>query len=254
MNNMTPAYKATKWITQLAGEPVYLSEKIHGTSASILSVASSPDLALSSGGEPTARFRAIFKNLPVMRQAFHGLHESLGASKIKLFGEAYGGKQQKMGHVYGQELKFIGFEVKIWEDDEKQGRFLDVPDAEAIFELLGLEFVPYVLLPCSPEEINRQAHLPSVQAARNNPNLGPQHREGVVVRPQTERFDPELGKRVIFKHVGCKHQELKVQPPLMARLEKCAAIEQVVAQWVTPKRLEHVLGKWLAPIKAKNQS
>ena len=46
--------------------------------------------------------------------------KEIGIDKIIVYGEAYGGKQQGMRATYGDKLKFIVFDVKIYD------RFLSV--------------------------------------------------------------------------------------------------------------------------------
>lgn len=80
---------------------------------------------------------------------------------IIIYGEAYGGKLQGMSHIYGKELRFIVFDVKIGYN------WLSVPDAEAIASNLGLEFVFYEEVSATVELLNLARDRYSEQARRN---------------------------------------------------------------------------------------
>ena len=92
----------------------YALEKIHGTSAHITwdgrysTYTRPPELLFFSGGCKHATFLALFDQ-DDLRKRF----EVLGLNQVKVFGEAYGGKIQGMRETYGDQLKFIVFEVKV---------------------------------------------------------------------------------------------------------------------------------------------
>src|SRR5882724_1670874 len=92
----------------LAFKQVYALEKIHGTSAHITWTGT--EVQFFSGGEPFAKFKALFdeeKLKTVFEEKFHILH------RATVYGEAYGGKQQGMSATYGPSLKFVAFDVDI---------------------------------------------------------------------------------------------------------------------------------------------
>jgi hypothetical protein len=109
----------------------YALEKIDGTSAHISW--KEGKLSFFSGGSKHENFIKLFhENLLIA-----SFQELFGEQEVVVFGEAYGGKLQGMSGTYGEELKFIVFDVKVgfcW---------LDVPKAENIAQKLGLEFVHY---------------------------------------------------------------------------------------------------------------
>src|SRR5690242_8305287 len=89
-------------------------------------------LTFYSGGEKPARFEALFDR-KALREGF----EKLGHHSVTVYGEAYGGSQQKMGHTYGPDLKFIVFDVQVGD------KWLSVPQMDEVARGLGLEVVPW---------------------------------------------------------------------------------------------------------------
>ena len=208
---------------------VYAMEKLHGTSAHINFKGGV--LTFYSGGEPHAKFVTLFDQ-DFLRTAF----ASFAQGEITVFGEAIGGKQQGMKETYGDELKFVVFEVKF------NDTWLTVPHAAAAATMLKLEFVDYVKIPTTMDAINAERDRDSVQAVRNGVGAG-KKREGVVLRP-LEELDDSRGNRIIVKHKNAEFCETKtvreVDPQRAVVLKEAAAIAE---EWVTPMRLQHVLDK-----------
>jgi hypothetical protein len=208
-------------------------EKIHGTSAHV----SWRDgrLHFSSGSASSTRFKALFDE-PAMTAKFM---EHIGVGKAAtVYGEAYGGKLMGMSKTYGIELGFVVFDIKI--DD----LWLAVPQAHQLAESLGFQFVHYVKIPTNLEAISRERDADSVQAIRCG--MGPGHiREGVVLRPPIE-VRKNNDERIIMKHKRDEFREtqetrsVEVDP---ARLKVLQEAEQIADEWVTARRMEHVLGK-----------
>lgn len=151
---------------------------------------------------------------------------------VVVYGEAFGGKQQGMSHVYGKQLRFVAFDVK------KGDMWLDVPSAESAVKALGLDFVPYERGPLTIEWLNEQRDRPSLLAV-----VPDAIREGIVIRPIYECVY-KTGERVIFKHKRDEFRETatprEVDPSKLVVLEEANA---VATEWVTPMRLQHVLQK-----------
>jgi len=208
----------------------YALEKIHGTSAHIKW--KNKKIHLFSGGESHTNFTSLFDidNLTNLFQTIFGDEE------VVVFGEAYGGKQQKMSNTYGPKLKFIGFDVKVGE------YWLNVPNAESVCNQLGIEFVDYVRVSTDLESLNAERDKDSTQAIRNG--MGPgKIREGVVLKPLFE-FRMNNGERIMSKHKRDEFKETKtpreVNPEEFKVLEDAKAIAE---EWVTEMRLMHVLDK-----------
>jgi hypothetical protein len=208
----------------------YALEKIHGTSAHIKWQENK--LTYFAGGASHDMFVKLFNEENLIKV----FTEQFGNMSVTVFGEAYGGKLQGMSATYGKELKFVVFDVMI---DEL---WVDVPNAEDIATKLGLEFVSYVQIPTDLGIINEARDKESVQAIRNGCGFG-KLREGVVLRPLVEcRLNN--GQRVIYKHKRDEFMETKtprqVDPEKLVILTKA---NEIVDEWVTPMRLEHVLDK-----------
>lgn len=219
---------------------LYALEKIHGTSAHVRYKAG--ELQFFSGGEKHSNFVALFDQ-DFLKIAF----ESLGLDEIIVYGEAYGGKQQGMKKTYGDQLKFVVFDVKF------NGNWLTVPAAEQVAKFLKMEFVHYVKIEAKLSEIDRERDADSVQAIRNG--MGEGHkREGVVLRPLEELVD-DRNNRIIAKHKRAEFIETKtpreVNPDKkLIQLQSKAAAQE----WVTPMRLQHVLNNVLVFKKLREKN
>ena len=207
----------------------YALEKCHGSSAHI--TWNEGELRFFAGGSKHAHFVSLF-NEEDLREAFL----KTGQPKIVVHGEGYGGKLQGMKHTYGPNLRFIAFDVKVGDV------WLSVPQAEILTKELGLEFVPYVKIPATIEDINQQRDAPSAIAKLVGIE-GHKIREGVVHRPLIE-LTKNNGERVIVKHKRDEFMETRtpreVDPTRVAVLDEAQAIAQ---EWVTDMRLTHVLDK-----------
>lgn len=205
---------------------VFCMEKIDGTSAHISW--NSGSLTFSSGGATPAAFEKLFD-----RDNLTAHFSSLGFQKVTVYGEAYGGKIQKMGNRYGKDLRFAVFDVKIGDE------WLNVSDAASFAEKAGLEFVPYKIIPMTREAIDAERDAPSVQAERNG--MGPnQDREGVVLRPLLEFY--YQGDVIRVKHRRPENRETtSIQPLATEKQEVLTGAKAIAHEWVTPARLNHVM-------------
>lgn len=208
----------------------YALEKIHGTSAHIRW--SDGRVTLSSGGESHARFAALFD-----AEALSDAFRAIGHPSVTVYGEAYGGRQQKQAWRYGAELRFVAFDVQVGEC------WLAVPQAQDVVNKLGLQFVDVNQTPTELAALDAQRDASSTQAMRNGVD-GIRPREGVVLRPLIELTRND-GQRIIAKHKRDDERETKtpravVDPAKFASLTDAAAIAD---EWVTPARLAHVIDK-----------
>lgn len=216
---------------------VYALEKVHGTSAGFDYDATRPagqEIIFHAGGESHPRFVALFNYADLLER-----FKTMGHKQIRVYGEAYGGKQQAMSGTYGKELCFIGFEVQVGE------AWLNVPNADnVITQKLGLEFVPYELVDCTMENLNRERDRPSVVAEWRGMGTD-KKREGIVIRPTVELWLAN-GERLMSKHKGADFQERQNQPAGdidPAKLEVLKAAEAIAFEWVNDTRLDHILDK-----------
>ena len=202
-----------------------------------------------SGGESNAKFVSLFDSEKLVSAV-----KDLGIpidKELTVYGEAYGGSQQGMSHTYGNQLKFIVFDVQVGDV------WLSVPDAEDIAKKLGLEFVHYRKVSTDLAALDAERDYPSVQAIRNGVStltnmLGapenPRPREGVVLRPLQE-FTTSNGQRVICKHKGDSFKETATPRPVVdpAKMKVLEDANAVANEWTTNERLLHVLDKLPKP-------
>jgi len=226
---------------------VYASEKIHGTSAFVRFAHGT--LGFHSGGSKHEEFLKAFdqvallerwKQLPAAVQGQYGADIGLNCDNFTVYGEAYGGKMQKMSATYGPVLKFVAFEVK------SRHTWLTVAQAAFVVGVLGLDFVPYRIIETTFEALNAERDLESWQALKNG--MGPGHkREGIVIRPLVEAFDKK-GERIMAKHKGEAYRETKSSRPIdQERLKVLDEAQAIADEWVTPMRLTHVLDAFPEP-------
>lgn len=212
----------------------YALEKVHGTSAHVSYLKGNP-LRFSPGGGSAVVFEALFDKEKLLA----GI-ESLGAEKVKVYGEFYGGGGvvgQGMKDTYGLKQLFIVFDVKI------DGMFLSVPDMDSVATGLGLEVVPYEKIPATLEAMDAARDKPSEVAKRRGCGDDKQ-REGVVLRPLME-LRKNNNERIIAKHRMEKFSERATPQKIMdpAKLQVLADAKAIAEEWVTPMRLIHVLDK-----------
>jgi len=216
--------------TVLLLKECFALEKVHGTSARV----SWKDEVLTffSGGAQYDTFVQIF-DFDKLQEWFA---ENFTGFTVHVYGEAYGGKMQKMSAVYGPDLSFIAFEVQI------DGHWLAVPQAAIVAEKLGMEFVPYTRVPAVVEALDAERDRYSIVAERRGMGKD-KPREGIVVRPIVELVTN--ANRVIAKHKGEAFRET-ASPRFVAdpdKLKQLTQADEIAREWVTPMRLQHVLDK-----------
>lgn len=107
-----------------------------------------------------------------------------------LYGEVYGDVQDLDYGLGAGEVRFVAFDVLLGDRG-----WMDAPAFFAAMQRYGIPTVPVVAI----DGFNLESIL---KLAEGQTVLGGKHvREGVVVRPRTERHDPRFG-RVILKAVG----------------------------------------------------
>lgn len=207
---------------------LWATEKIHGTSAWI--TYKDRILSYHSGGGSYDLFITLFDHELLLQK----LQDRFGEKEVKLHGEFYGGKLQKMSHVYGKESNFIMFDVKVGEV------FLSHDKVLKLCDQLDLPVVESEIIDATIEEIERITKKPSAIGIQKG--LGEHIREGIVLKPLNEFIDNN-GKRVIAKHKNEQYAETstprKVQDP--ERLKRLDNAKEIAFEWVTANRLEHVL-------------
>ncbi|MEU1228247.1 RNA ligase (ATP) [Streptomyces sp. NPDC005828] len=187
------------------GEPVVLTEKLHGTACLLTFHAEDGRVQVSSkgfGGKGLA-LREDPRNLYWRAVRGHGLAgvaerlaERLGARRVGLFGEVYGSGVQDLAYGADARSETVGYALfDVSAEIDGQVRWLDPEDVVEAGEVPlvpRLYSGPYdldtVLAHASGRETvsGRETHL----------------REGVVIRPATERYSPVVGGRAIAKAVS----------------------------------------------------
>ncbi|MEV6950479.1 RNA ligase (ATP) [Streptomyces sp. NPDC051183] len=190
-----------------AGEPVVLTEKLHGTACLLTYVVEDGRVLVSSKGfgSKGLSLKEDERNLYWRAVRGHGVPEvaarlaaRLGATRVGIFAEVYGRGVQDL--AYGTDVRtaeaapgYAVFDVSA--EIDGQVRWLDpaavLPDGELplvprLFE--GPYALDTVLEWASGRETvsGRAMHL----------------REGVVIRPAAERYSPVVGGRAIAKAVS----------------------------------------------------
>lgn len=207
----------------------YALEKIHGTSAHV--GWKDGVIRFFSGGVKHGHFKAVFDVEDLVKK-----FTALDVPDIVIFGEAYGGKIQGMKDIYGPDLRFVVFDVKI------NKLWLAVPQMDQVARELGFEVVDWVKISTELEAIDMERDRPSIQAERNGCGSD-KLREGIVLRPPIE-VTKNNGERIIAKHKGEAFAERvhtpKVKPDKLEVMTKANAIAE---EWVTEMRLSHVLDR-----------
>lgn len=210
---------------------VYVTSKIHGTSAHISWNPKDNMIHFFSGGSKYEQFLTLF-DYKALEAVFIERYKD---RRVMLYGEAYGGSQQKMSHTYGPDLKFIVFDVMI--DDH----YVDVPTAERIANHLGLEFVWWTKSSTDEEELNKYRDQDDPQAIRNG--MGEGHKqEGIVIRPPFE-FLMNNGEPLRVKHKRDDFAERVNTPKNPEDIKVLEEAKAIADEWTTPMRFFHVIDK-----------
>lgn len=121
------------------------------------------------------------------------------AAEITLIGEGYGGRIQKMSKTYGDDQRFILFDVFIEPcENHPLGIWLERENVEDIANRLGIPFAPIIFtntLMIGYQKLKECPDYSSLVSETGEPL------EGFVARPQTELRN-RFGSRVITKIKG----------------------------------------------------
>jgi RNA ligase (TIGR02306 family) len=187
-----------------SGEPVVLTEKLHGSACLLTYVADEGRVLVSSKGFGAKSLALKEDPRNLYWRAVHGrgvpevaarLAERLGARRVGLFGEVYGAGVQDL--TYGADgrrdtLGYAVFDVSAEIDGEV--RWLDAA------ELLAGELPLVPRLFEGAYDIERVLEFATGRETVSGRDL--HLREGVVIRPVSERYSPVTGRRAIAKAVS----------------------------------------------------
>jgi hypothetical protein len=213
-------------------QQIYALEKIHGTSA-WLTYTKGQHIQYHSGGSDIKDFMLLF-NSDELEKELDKILDEYSKDSIRIHGEAYGGKMQKMWKTYGSKLKFVALDVFMCD------KFLNVEDAEAVVKRLNLEFVDYVCGPNTIEFIEEQTNRDSIQAIRNGMGLG-NSREGIILRPLEETYIE--GKRIILKHKTKEFSETRTNHKLGEQVKVIENEQEITDEYLTDERCRHVIDR-----------
>ncbi|MEU0669951.1 RNA ligase (ATP) [Streptomyces lavendulocolor] len=186
------------------GEPVVLTEKLHGTACLMTYVAGEDRVHVSSKGygakglalaeDPRNLYWRAIRAYDVPAAAAD-LAARLGASRIGVFGEVYGAGVQDLAYGADGRSRELGYAVfDVAAEVDGQVRWLD--PAGTVEGALPL--VPRLY--SGPYDIAKVLELATGRETVSGREL--HLREGVVVRPATERYSPVVGGRAIAKAVS----------------------------------------------------
>ncbi|WP_030384459.1 RNA ligase (ATP) [Streptomyces sp. NRRL S-241] len=189
------------------GEPVVLTEKLHGTACLFTYAAEGERSFVSSKGfgskglalkedERNVYWRAVRgHDLPAVAAT---LAERLGATRVGIFGEVYGKGVQDLS--YGTDVRtadtppgYAVFDVSA--EIDGQVRWLD---PAAVLTDGELPLVPRLYE--GPYDLDTVLELASGRESVSGKAV--HLREGVVIRPSAERYSPVTGGRAIAKAVS----------------------------------------------------
>ena len=121
---------------------------------------------------------------------------------VVLFGELFGSGVQDMAYGLNNGAKsFRAFDIAV------NGKYLDFDEKGALFARFSVEMVPHLYRgPFSWNVLEEQTYGPTTMCSSGVAGRFP-GREGCVVTPVTERYDPDLGGsgRVIFKSISADY-------------------------------------------------
>ncbi len=212
---------------------VWVTEKVHGTSAWILYYGDSKRMNFHPGGAKQMNFEALFDE-----EALHfKLTEIFGEKKVRIYGEHFGGKLMKMSGTYGKTNQFIVFEIQV--DD----CFLSFEKIPPLCEKLDLMCVPGEIIDCTLEKLDEVRDRPSLVSKMLGIE-GDKAREGIVIRPLIE-LTQNNGKRTIAKHKNDAFRETTSKRKPGVSPEVLLEAEAIADEWCTHMRFMHVLDAFL---------
>ncbi len=186
------------------GEPVVLTEKLHG-SACLLTYAADEDRVYVSSKGFDAKSLALkeeARNLYWRAVRGHGVAaaaarvaERLGARRVGVFGEVYGAGVQDLTYGADGRRETLGYAVfDVSAEIDGRVRWLDAA------EVLDGELPMVPRLFEGPYDIERVLEVATGRETVSGREL--HLREGVVIRPASERYSPVTGGRAIAKAVS----------------------------------------------------
>lgn len=186
------------------GEPVVLTEKLHGSACLLTYLADEDRVHVSSKGfgAKSLALKENPRNLYWRAVRGHGVPEAaarlagrLGARRVGIFGEVYGAGVQDLSYGADGRREAIGYAVfDVSAEIDGEVRWLDAA------ELLTGELPLVPRLYEGPYAVGRVLEIASGRETVSGREL--HLREGVVIRPAAERYSPLTGGRAVAKAVS----------------------------------------------------
>ncbi|WP_149823294.1 RNA ligase (ATP) [Streptomyces tailanensis] len=189
------------------GEPVVLTEKLHGSACLVTYFAEDGRVQVSSKGFGSKSLALKEDPRNLYWRAVHGhkvaeiasrLAERLGARRVGLFGEVYGAGVQDLTYGADGRRDTLGYAVfDVSAEIDGRVRWLDSAELDGLLDG-ELPLVPRLYE--GPYDVDR---VLAVATGRETVSGRDLHlREGVVIRPAVERYSPVTGGRAIAKAVS----------------------------------------------------
>jgi RNA ligase (TIGR02306 family) len=189
------------------GEPVVLTEKLHGSACLTTYLAEDGRVQVSSKGfgAKSLALKEDPRNLYWRAVHGHGVPEvaarlarRLGARRVGVFGEVYGAGVQDLTYGADGRRESLGYAVfDVSAEIDGRVRWLDTAE---LTDLLDGELPLVPRLYEGPYAVDR---VLEVATGRETVSGREMHlREGVVIRPAVERYSPVTGGRAIAKAVS----------------------------------------------------
>lgn len=175
------------------GEPVAITEKVHGTNVRV-GIVRGERMAGSHRirrAEPTARLHENPYWLPFTLPPVVALleHFAVDHERVILFGETFGRGVQSFHYGQRGSLGFAAFDLMVGD------RYLDWPELKDALQRFEVPSAPALYE--GPFDVATMKACASGKTSFDDTHI----REGVVLRPQRERFDERIG-RVVLKYVS----------------------------------------------------
>lgn len=189
------------------GEPIIAHEKIHGSNSKVGVIYENGEIIHMIGSHNTRKKLvgpdedqkkvSLYQYpLKIVEKMLEEILISSAANVVIVYGEIFG-KVQDLRYGRNNELAYRAFDIYI------DGKFLDWNDAEDWFVAHKIEYAPIVYCgPYSEQVMKDCANQNTLLMPPDTAHMS----EGVVIRPQKERFDPSIG-RVILKYKSNAYEE-----------------------------------------------
>ncbi|MBZ3902637.1 MULTISPECIES: RNA ligase (ATP) [Streptomyces] len=189
------------------GERIVLTEKLHGTACLVTYFAEDGRVQVSSKGFGSKSLALKEDPRNLYWRAVHGhrvteaaarLAERLGARRVGVFGEVYGAGVQDLTYGADGRSETLGYAVfDVSAEIDGRVRWLDQAE---LTELLDGELPLVPRLYEGPYAVDRVLEVATGRETVSGRDL--HLREGVVIRPATERYSPVTGGRAVAKAVS----------------------------------------------------